>query len=63
VWCVDISDALATDVDDLAVGKGARRRSAISAMEILQPTMPCMISAWGAAASHSFIEPHSSALK
>src|SRR5262249_27084053 len=38
-------------------------RSAISLIETRQPTIPCVSSAPGAAASHSFIDPHSSASK
>ena len=41
----------------------AAARSAMSLSETMQPVMPCATCACGAAASHSFMEPHSSASK
>jgi hypothetical protein len=61
MWCRQLLDAVSAEVDDLASASGRGARSARSSTETAQPSAPKATMARGAAASHWFIAPHSSA--
>jgi hypothetical protein len=49
------------DAEHQEVHPAKSTREAMSFSDTIQPVCPCITSAWGATASHSFIAPHSSA--